>query len=251
MLDDILWLITARKGSKGIPNKNIKILNGIPLLSYRILTALSISPKENVWLSTDSTEYAEIAKEYGASVPFLRPSDLSTDDSSSVEVVLHAMNYAESVGHKFKYIGLLEPTSPFVYLKDIIAAVKKLKSKEEYKSIIAVKESRPNTTFIQDLTEYIDEISARIAKIKETGRKNFNKQITPSGGFYIAKWEEFFKTKNFYSSQSTFYLLPDESSLEIDEYIDWLWAEFLLEKKIIDINKLFNSTIDLGGLNEL
>lgn len=244
MLDDILWLVTARAGSKGIPNKNIKKLNGIPLMSYRIMTALSLSPRENVWVSTDSTEYSEIAKEWGAQVPFLRPIELSNDESSSVDVVLHAMNYAETIGRKFNYIGLLEPTSPFVYIEDILAAINQLKSKEEYKTIIAVKESRPNTMFIQYQAEYLDKISERICKIKNIGRKNFNIEITPSGGFYIAKWTDFLKTKNFYTPRSTSYLLPDESSLEIDELIDWLWAEFLLEKKIIDINKLFKIPID-------
>lgn len=244
MLDDILWLVTARAGSKGIPNKNIKKLNGIPLMSYRIMTALSLSPRENVWVSTDSTEYSEIAKEWGAQVPFLRPIELSNDESSSVDVVLHAMNYAETIGRKFNYIGLLEPTSPFVYIEDILAAINQLKSKEEYKTIIAVKESRPNTMFIQYQAEYLDKISERICKIKNIGRKNFNIEITPSGGFYIAKWPDFLKTKNFYTPRSTSYLLPEESSLEIDELIDWLWAEFLLEKKIIDINKLFNIPID-------
>ena len=244
MLDDILWLVTARSGSKGIPNKNVKNLNGIPLMAYRIMTALSISPKENVWVSTDSIEYCDIAKEWGAQVPFLRPKELSLDKSSSVDVVLHAMNYAETNGRKFNYIGLLEPTSPFVYIEDLLAAINQLKSREEYKSIIAVRESRPNTIFIQDHAEYLDKISERICKIKDLGRKNFNIEITPSGGFYIAKWSDFLKTKNFYTSRSTSYLLPDESSLEIDEFIDWIWAEFLIEKKIIDINKLFNRPID-------
>ncbi|OJV21652.1 MAG: hypothetical protein BGO30_02840 [Bacteroidetes bacterium 41-46] len=244
MLDDILWLVTARAGSKGIPNKNIKELNGIPLMSYRIMTALSLSPRENVWVSTDSIEYCEVAKKWGAQVPFLRPNELSSDESSSVDVVLHAMNYAETIGRKFNYIGLLEPTSPFVYIEDILAAINQLKSNEEYKTVIAVRESRPNTMFIQDKAEYLDKISERICEMKNIGRKNFKMEITPSGGFYIAKWSYFLKTRNFYTSKSTSYLLPEESSLEIDELIDWLWAEFLIEKKIIDITKLFNIPID-------
>ena len=71
MINDILWLIPARSGSKSIIDKNVRILNNIPLINYRIKSALSISKKENIWVSTDSEEYSEIAKKAGATVPFL------------------------------------------------------------------------------------------------------------------------------------------------------------------------------------
>lgn len=110
MEKNILWLVTARSGSKSIPDKNIKILGKQPLISYRIQSALTTRIAGDVWVSTDSEKYAEIAKEYGAEIPFLRPDYLSTDDASSTDVVLHAMEYALNLNKKYDFIGLLEPT---------------------------------------------------------------------------------------------------------------------------------------------
>lgn len=239
MEKETLWLIPARSGSKGIINKNIRLLNGIPLLAYRIKTALSISDKKNVWVTTDSKDYAEIAKSYGACVPFLRPDYLSSDNASSMDVVLHAMQYANGIGQKFDFIGLLEPTSPFVYYLDILNAVKKLDVNSDSKAIVAVKETRPNTFFIQEESDFLSEISNRIKTISTFGRQQFNKEITPSGGFYISKWEDFLIENNFYTEKTIPYLLDDISSLEIDEPIDWQWAEFILEKKLINIESVF------------
>ena len=89
----ILWVITARSGSKSIPNKNIKILAGNPLIKYMIESALNTDISKDVWVSTDSKEYAKIALKLQAEVPFIRPSNLATDDASSFDVVLHAMEH--------------------------------------------------------------------------------------------------------------------------------------------------------------
>jgi len=236
----ILWLITARSGSKSIPNKNIKPLNNEPLINFRIKSALSISSAEDIWVSTDSEKYALIAKKSGATVPFLRPNSLAADSSSSNDVVLHSMRYANKMGRNYDYIGLLEPTSPFIYFTDLLNAIEKLRNNVEATGIVAVKETRPNTFFIQDNTEYLNYLALRLKEIKKTGRQNFNTQITPSGGFYISKWQTFLESKTFYTENTMPYLVPDECSLEIDEPIDWLWAEFLIKEKIIDVNKIFN-----------
>ena len=107
MGNDILWIIPARSGSKSIINKNIKLLNNIPLIEYRIKSALTIAEENQVWVSTDSNEYASIAIKAGAKVPFIRPDYLSNDTASSNDVVLHAINFAEKSGLKFNFIGLL------------------------------------------------------------------------------------------------------------------------------------------------
>jgi CMP-N,N'-diacetyllegionaminic acid synthase len=235
----ILWLIAARSGSKGIPNKNIKFLDDMPLLAYKIKTALSISSSDNIWISTDSEEYAELAQKYGASVPFIRPDELASDNASSMDVVLHAMKFAESHNKKYDFIGLLEPTSPFVYFEDIRSAVKKLVENDMAEAIVAVKESRPNTIFIQEESEFLDDICKKMNKASSLGRHNFKKEITPSGGFYISKWNAFLENKTFYTEKTMPYLLPDESTLEIDEAIDFDWAEFLTKTNKIDRKKLY------------
>ena len=235
----ILWLITARSGSKGIPNKNIKNLKDIPLLAYKIKTVLSIASSDDVWISTDSIEYANLGEKYGATVPFLRPTELASDNASSMDVVLHAMKFAESLGKKYDYIGLLEPTSPFVYYSDIQNALIELSQHSTAKAIVAVKETRPNTFFIQEESEFLDIMSKKIESVSLLGRQFFKKEVTPSGGFYISKWNAFLENKTFYSEKTLQFLLPDESTLEIDEVIDFDWAEFLIQNNKIDFKRLF------------
>jgi CMP-N-acetylneuraminic acid synthetase len=226
----ILWLITARSGSKSIPNKNIRELNGIPLLAYRVQSALKSNFPDSVWISTDSDEYAKIAQEYGADVPFLRPSELANDSSSSVDVVLHAMQFAKENKFEFDYIGLLEPTSPFISENDLNEAIIKLSQTDEAHSIVAVKESRPHPIFVQNEDIYLDDVSKKISRKSKLGRQEFKKQITPCGGFYIAKWDSFLKFKTFYTIKTLSYLVDDISGLEIDEPIDFLFAEFVASR---------------------
>lgn len=239
MTSNILWLIAARSGSKSIKNKNIKDLAGMPLLQYRIKTALSLSENTHIWCSTDTEEYAEIARAAGAYVPFLRPEELSTDSASSTDVVLHAMAYAEKQGFHYDYIGLLEPTSPFVYKKHLCEAINNLDTEARAEAIVAVKESRPHTIFIQDEAPYLDNLARNLAQFTKLGRQAFSKQITPSGGFYISRWHAFKINRTFYTEKTLSYLLPDECCLEIDEPIDWAWATFLIDKGYIDLNEIF------------
>ena len=233
----VLWLITARSGSKGIPNKNIKILGGKPLLAHRILNTPPLNGGSNLWLSTDSIEYAKIAKSFGCKVPFLRPENLSDDNSSSVDVVLHAMGYAESHGMCFDYIGLLEPTSPFISGVDLELALKDLESDINADSIVAVRESRPNTAFVQDEDKYLGLIANNIKEFSQLGRQNFKRQITPSGGFYIARWNKFKEAQSFYTPNTLAYMVDEESGLEIDEPLDWLIAEAIIAHRM---NKIKN-----------
>lgn len=228
----VLWLIPARSGSKGIPNKNVKILGDKPLLAHRILNIPTLEKGSDIWLSTDSIEYAKIAQEYGCKAPYLRPDILSQDDSSSIDVVLHAMDFAESKGLRFDYIGLLEPTSPFVSSLDLDQALLDIEGDKNADSIVAVRENRPNTCFVQEEAKYLSSIANNIREINQLGRQNFRRQVTPSGGFYISKWNKFKELRSFYTPNTLAYLLDDESGLEIDEPLDWLIAETIITNKM-------------------
>lgn len=230
----ILWLVAARSGSKGIPDKNIKLLGGKPLLAYRIESAINSVHDNDIWISTDSVTYAEIANKFGAKIPFIRPAFLSTDESSSMDVVLHAMDFAYSNSLNFEFIGLLEPTSPFITTSQLDNAVNELQRDNNADSIVAVRESRPNALFIQDQAHYLNDIYNNIKNIKILGRQMFNKQITPSGGFYISKWDSFLKNRTFYTEKTIGFFVNELTALEIDEPIDFEFAEFLIEKKMYD-----------------
>ena len=237
MKKKILWLITARSNSKSIVHKNIKMLGEHPLMSYRIISASSSKFPNDIWVSTDSKEYASIAKKYGATIPFIRPKSLATDDASSVDVVLHAMNHAAKLNQEYEYIGLLEPTSPFITANDLDGSIDLLENNKRATGVVAVMESRPNKIFIQKKSKYLDELANNLYKVKKLGRQNFDKQITPSGGFYIAKWDSFLETKSFYTEKTLSYEVDEISGLEIDEPLDWEFAQFIIKKKINEIKK--------------
>jgi CMP-N-acetylneuraminic acid synthetase len=234
----VLWVLAARSGSKSVPHKNIKPLAGVPLLSYRIKSALAFADKEDVIISTDSEHYAEIAESFGAKVPFIRPAELASDTAKSVDVVLHAMKWAESTGKIYDAVGLLEATSPFITSKQLMEAVNVLFGEEDAENIVAVREARPSTFFIQLYEKYLTKLAHNIASQGALRRQEEKQEVTPSGGFYISKWDIFKQKKTFYSDRTLAFLVPDINGLEIDETLDWLWAEFLIEKKIIDIDDL-------------
>lgn len=237
----VLWLVTARSGSKTIPNKNIKLLGGHPLLSYRVKCGLLTTSNSDVWISTDSLNYSEIAKNSGAFVPFLRPDYLSGDDVKSADVILHAMEFAKSISATYEYIGLLEPTSPFILPQDLDLAISRLDANQNSEAIVSVRESRPHKIFTQEEDVYLDKIAENLEHFKRLDRQAFKKEITPSGGFYISRWDSFFSSKTFYTKKTIGFEVNDISGIEIDEPMDWLFAEFIIEKKLFNKSKLFEN----------
>ena len=124
----ILGIIPARSGSKSIKDKNIRPLNGRPLISYSIKTGLACRQIDKLVVSTDSQKYANLAKFYGAEVPFLRPKELAEDDTAMIPVLQHAVKFYEEKGGKIDTVVLLDPTSPLRRVKDIEAGLELLKS---------------------------------------------------------------------------------------------------------------------------
>lgn len=213
----------------------------MPLLAYRIKNATAFAAGEDVWISTDSREYADIAEKYGAHVPFLRPEELSGDLAKSVDVVLHAMAWAEKQGRTYEAIGLLEPTSPFVPSRELSAAATELLSDQMADAMVAVRQVRPSTFYVQEEGPYLDVLAKNIRQAGVLRRQDEKREITPSGGFYIAKWDRFKTEKTFYTEKTRSWLLEDQHSLEIDEPMDWLWAQFLWEKKVVTAESLWQT----------
>lgn len=230
MKKDVLWIIPARSGSKSIPDKNIKILGNYPLLVHRYLSVKDSVFTHDVWLSTDSELYAEIARKYFITVPFIRPENLSTDEASSNDVVLHAMHFASEKNLTFDFVGLLEPTSPFIDVHFIDKSVKLLKERTDANSLVAVRESRPASIFVQKENEYLTDFYKNIQKLEKLGRQFIEKEITPSGGLYLSKWDAFLENKSFYTEKTLAVEVDSISGLEIDEPIDWEFAEFIQKK---------------------
>lgn len=232
-MTDVLFLILARAGSKGLPSKNILKLNKHPLLAYPIMQAEKSKLSHLTVLSTDSKAYAKIGIKYGAKAPFLRPKHLASDTAKSTDACLHALNWLEEhQGLKFKYLCLLEPTSPFTKIEWVEEAIKIL-DKKKNSSLVACRITSPHTYFIQDQSDSLKQLATKIKNLQNLNRQEFKKQITPSGNFYISKVDQFKKNKSFYNTDTLSYIVEDPYNLEIDRPIDFKWAEFLIQKKII------------------
>src|SRR3989339_1726633 len=127
---NIIAIIPARAGSKGLPGKNIRLLLGKPLISWTIEHALSSKYIDKVIVSTDDRKIAEISRKCGAAVPFIRPAKLATDKAKGIDVILHAVRWFEKKRNKFDLIMLLQPTSPLRTAGDIEAAIELLFEKK-------------------------------------------------------------------------------------------------------------------------
>ncbi len=228
-IDDVLWLVPARSGSKGIKHKNIRALGGVPLLATRVRSALKLSPASNVWVSTDSAEYAAIATLAGATVPFLRPYALATDDASSMAVVRHAMDHADLIGAKFWALGLLQPSSPFVPSELLLGAVDELRANREASALVTVRRVNPPTFLVQPRDRTLAVLGQRFADKSRLRRQDLPEEITPSGGLFLSTWSNLRGRGTFYTDQTLSFEVSDVCGVDIDEPIDWQWAEFLLE----------------------
>lgn len=233
----VLFIITARGGSKGVPHKNIKEIDKIPLVAYKIIAAQRCNcTKKRIIVSTDDHEIEEISKKYGAEVPFIRPNYLAQDDSSSMDVINHALSWVDKNDvETYDYICVLEPSSPFATGQDLQDAFLKLQDTNA-DTLLGMKETEVNTCFIDELDADggLSAFYEKIKNIKDTRRQAQTKQYTMNGCMYIAKMDYFRKNSIFHSIHSIPYIMPAETSIEIDNMLDYYFACFLVEKGIID-----------------
>lgn len=220
-------IIPARSGSKGLKDKNIKLLNGKPLMAYTIEAALKSEQFDDVMVSTDSEKYAEIAKSFGAKVPFLRSAETSTDKASSWDTVAEVLGrYAEN-GQTFETLCLLQPTSPFRTAEDIKKAYKLYTSKANF-AVISVCEAEHSPLWCGHLPEsgeFLNFINQDAMKQRQAGGKFYRL----NGAIYIVNCEKFKTDRYFYQSGSFAYIMPQERSIDIDTALDFRMAEFLMK----------------------
>lgn len=234
----VLFVITARGGSKGVPRKNIRMVGKFPLIAYKIIAAKKCRYESRVIVSTDDEEIAKISRDYGAEVPFMRPDELADDLASSMDVVAHAMNWiSENDTESYDYICLLEPSSPFASYKDLNNALELLE-KTGADTLLGMKEVEVSTRFIHTLDENggLSEFYRAVKDQTSVRRQDQKKEYTMNGCMYIAKWDYFMKNKLFHSEKSIPYIMPEEKSIEIDTMLNYEMACNLVEKGMIDVS---------------
>jgi len=227
-----LALIPARGGSKGLPGKNLKPLLGKPLVAWSI-EAARLSPSiDSILLSTDNKKIAEVGEAEGARVPFMRPLNLSSDAASSIDVVLHALDFLEAAGEKYDIVVLLEPTSPQRDSNDIEQALKLLIKTGARAAVGVTQAQSSHPDFIYRMQDDL-KLSPFI---KKTESQHIRRQdIEPlyflEGSIYISFVESLREYHSFYHHNTIGYEVPKWKSLEIDDLDDFIMVEALLKYK--------------------
>jgi CMP-N,N'-diacetyllegionaminic acid synthase len=222
----VLVIIPARGGSKGIPLKNIKLLNGKPLISYSIETALKLFSKNDICVSTDSIEIATMVKKQGIDVPFLRPDYLATDTSNTRDVLLHAIEFYENKGVKYNTIVLLQPTSPFRNYKHLIEALDMYSL--ELDMVVSVKKSNSNPYY--NLFEEEKGFLKKSKKGNYTRRQDLPKVYEYNGAIYIINTGSLKKNNIADFKKVKKYVMDETSSLDLDTVLDWKLCELIFKE---------------------
>lgn len=218
-----LGIIPARGGSKGIPRKNVKNLGTKPLIAWTIEQALEATLLEDIIVTTDDEEIADVAKQWGAKIPFMRPTELAQDTTPGIDVILHALGYAQN----FQRIVLLQPTSPFRTSADIDGIIQYCDDRQAPSAVSITPASKhPFWSYsLQDET-LVPLINGDATK---KTRQELPKAFNLNGALYLAETEWLKQTKTLLHDTTLGYVMPTERSIDLDTERDWQWAEFLLE----------------------
>lgn len=226
----ILGIITARGGSKSIPRKNIKPLSGRPLIEYTILATQASKYLTSCIVSTEDKEIAQIAKNCGGDVPFLRPQQLAQDNSTSLSVVQDVIAKFEVNNEEYDYIMILQPTSPFRTGDDIDNCIK-LIIDEEGDSVMSMSELVGiSLTKLKKI-----ENGEIVGLVKNEGgestrRQELEKIYVRNGGVYLTR-TQCIKKGDLFGKKSLAYIMPPEKSIDINEPFDFEVAGLIMSKK--------------------
>ncbi|MGF3114063.1 cytidylyltransferase domain-containing protein [Facklamia sp. P12937] len=219
-------IIPARSGSKGLPDKNIMNLKGKPVIAYTIEAALkSKCFGENVYVTTDSIEYAEISKQYGAKI-ILRDKNLSDDKASSYMVIEHAIKKIQSEGIAFDSFALLQPTSPLRTESNIVEAYKIFK--EPFDFCVSVTKSDKSSKLIKSLNNQT--MSNFNLNYKNYSRQKYE-EYYPNGAIFIGKPEKYILKGDFFGDKSIAYIMPLNESIDLDTPEDFYQAINIISRK--------------------
>lgn len=227
-----LVIIPARGGSKGLPGKNIKALNGKPLLHYSIDSARAFTDDENICLSSDDPKIITVAKEYGLDVPFIRPAALATDTASSYDVIMHAINFYESLGRNYDNILLLQPTSPFRKPEFIKEAMILYSGKLDMVVSVCISSANPYYSLFEENEQgYLNASKPG----HYTRRQDCPAVYEYNGSIYFMNVNSLKQKPIADFKRIKKYLMKKEYSIDIDTELDWLYAELLLNSATVKL----------------
>lgn len=222
-----LAVIPARSGSKELKDKNIKKLNGQPLFAYSIQAAFDAKIFDTIHVSTDSEQYAEIARQYGVDIPFLRNHETSGDNASTWDAIRFVLQNYENLGQHFDTVTVLQPTSPLRTADDIKKAFQFFTDKNANMiSSVCEMEHSPlwSNTLPEDLSmEYFEDEEVALLP-----RQNLPTYYRENGAIYILKTAYLLTEKNIYKNKCYAYIMDSAKSIDIDNELDFIIAQVIM-----------------------
>ena len=221
----ILCIIPARKGSKGILNKNIKLFNKKPLIYWTIKESLKSKYIDRCIVSTDSEKIKNISIKFGADAPFLRPKKISTDKSDVEEAISYTIN---KLSEKFDFIILLQPTSPLRTSKEIDRAIRVFEKKNYFNLVSITKNHNPIEWILTKSKKgKIDFLLNKYRYRRQDGKLLYS----PTGSIFISKIKYFLRNKTFYTNNTYGFEMDNIKSIDIDSEEDFKLAEIIHKYK--------------------
>lgn len=230
----VLYLIPARGGSKGVPEKNLKSLGGKPLIIYAIDVARQLAEDADICVSTDDDEIIELVTSYGLPVPFKRPAQLATDAATSDDVIMHSLQYYESLNRKYDCVVLLQPTSPFRTSTHIEEAMLLYHNDVDLVMSVKLAEASPYINLYEE-----DESGSlkRMTAENISQRQSAPEVFQANGAIYIINTSSMIKYRSLQQFPMKLkYQMESKYSLDIDTIDDWNYCEYLLENNLIDLS---------------
>ena len=223
-------IIPARSGSKGLPDKNIKLLHDKPLLAYSIEAAEKSGLFDCIHVSTDSERYEQIAREYGADVPFLRNEELSGDTAGSWDVVRWVLRQYAARGQRFDIVTLLQPTSPLREAEDIKQAYHLFEEKAA-DAVVSVCEMDHSPLWSNTLPED-GSMDGFLDQVADAGRQQLPTYYRINGAIYMLRTALLAEgAPGLYREGTYAYVMPKERSVDIDDALDFAIAETILKMR--------------------
>ncbi|MFN0116735.1 MAG: cytidylyltransferase domain-containing protein [Elusimicrobiota bacterium] len=232
----IVAIIPARSGSKGLPGKNIRPFMGIPLIAHSILLAKSCMEVQRIIVSTDSPQVSEVAKKYGAEVPFVRPTELAQDDTALWPVIRHALSQIEIKGDQYRYVMLLDPTTPCRHPQYVYECYQRLLINPEADGIIGV--SKPD---FNPLWHSVVEKNGWMENLMPESEQINRRQDAPdifriNGSIYIWRTEFVREREDGWRKNGKYlmYETPDFASISIDTLDEFNRAELFVREGLFE-----------------
>mgnify|MGYP006102774127 CR=1 FL=1 len=220
----VFAVIPARGGSKGLVGKNIALIGGKPMIAWSIQAAQESKYIDHTVLSSDDEHIISLAKDFGCDAPFIRPAELSTDISSTGDVLIQALDQMKDI---YDYLVLLQPTSPLRITEDIDGAIKKC---HDAGAPACVSGCAPNKSpYLMYHLDKDEKMKAVVnSKHMKDRRQDLPKVFSPNGAVFVARVSWFRKNLTFYGSDTIAYSMPEERSIDVDTILDLTLVKALL-----------------------